>query len=81
VDGNVHTNGLENFWSLLKRTIAGTYVSVEPFRYLDEQFYRYNNRRMTDAERFDIAVKGIVGKRLTFDMLTGKAGSAAMSLC
>src|ERR1017187_2166216 len=81
VDGNVHTNGLENFWSLLKRTIAGTYVSVEPFRYLDEQSYRYNNRRMTDAERFDIAVKGIVGKRLTFDMLTGKAGSAAMSLC
>lgn len=81
MDGNVHTNGLENFWSLLKRTIAGTYVSVEPFRYLDEQSYRYNNRRMTDAERFDIAVKGIVGKRLTFDMLTGKAGSAAMSLC
>src|ERR1022692_703386 len=47
VDGNVHTNGLENFWSLLKRTIAGTYVSVEPFRYLDEQSYRYNNRRLT----------------------------------
>jgi len=84
VDGNVHTNGLENFWSLLKRTIAGTYVSVEPFhlfRYLDEQAYRFNNRRMTDAERFDIAVRGIVGKRLTFDALTGKSGSTAMSLC
>jgi len=77
VDGNVHTNGLENFWSLLKRTIAGTYVSVEPFhpfRYLDEQPYRFNNRKMTDAERFDIAVKGIVGKRLTFAEVTGKVG-------
>jgi transposase-like protein len=77
VDGNVHTNGLENFWSLLKRTIAGTYVSVEPFhlfRYLDEQSYRFNNRRMTDAERFDMAVKGIVGKRLTFAEVTGKVG-------
>lgn len=77
VDGNVHTNGLENFWSLLKRTIAGTYVSVEPFhlfRYLDEQSYRFNNRRMTDAERFDMAVRGIVGKRLTFAEVTGKVG-------
>lgn len=75
VDGAVHTNGLENFWSLLKRGIAGTYVSVEPFhlfRYLDEQVYRFNNRKMTDSERFDMAVKGIVGKRLTFDQLTGK---------
>ena len=75
VDGNVHTNSLENFWSLLKRSISGTYVSVEPFhlfRYLDEQAYRFNQRHLTDAERFDIAVKGIVGKRLTFDQLTGK---------
>lgn len=74
VDGKIHTNGLENFWSLLKRSINGTYVSVEPFhlfRYLDEQAYRYNNRRLTDSERFDIAVKGIVGKRLIFDQLTG----------
>jgi len=79
VDGKVHTNGLENFWSLLKRGINGTYVSVEPFhlfRYLDEQAYRFNNRKMTDAERFDIAVKGIVGKRLTFDQLTGKRPEA-----
>src|SRR5438552_10115810 len=78
VDGRVHTNGLENFWSLLKRGIAGTYVSVEPFhlfRYLDEQAYRYNNRKMTDAERFSIAVNGIIGMRLTFDELTGKCQS------
>ena len=66
VDGKVHTNGLENFWSLLKRGINGTYVTVEPFhlfRYLDEQAYRFNNRKMTDGERFSMAVSGIVGKR------------------
>ena len=82
VDGRVHTNGLENFWSLLKRGIAGTYVSVEPFhlfRYLDEQAYRFNNRKMNDAERFDMAVKGIVGKRLTFAEVTGKVGVSAES--
>jgi transposase-like protein len=75
VDGRIHTNGLENFWALLKRGINGTYVSVEPFhlfRYLDEQAYRYNNRKMTDGERFSLAVSGIVGKRVTFDELTGK---------
>jgi transposase-like protein len=79
VDGNVHTNGLENFWSLLKRTIAGTYVSVEPFhlfRYLDEQAWRFNNRKLTDGERFSMAVSGIFGKRLTFDQLTGKTAMA-----
>jgi transposase-like protein len=84
VDGNVHTNGLENFWSLFKRGINGTYVSVEPFhlfRYLDEQEFRFNNRRMTDAERFDLAVRGIVGKRLTFDELIGKSGSTATHFC
>src|ERR1039457_3447856 len=78
VDGKIHTNGLENFWSLLKRGINGTYVSVEPFhlfRYLDEQSYRFNNRKLTDGERFSIAVDGIVGKRLTFDQLTGKNDS------
>lgn len=81
VDGNVHTNGLENFWSLLKRSISGTYVSVEPFhlfRYLDEQAYRFNHRKMTDAERFSAAVKGIVGKRLTFDQVTGKTEHASL---
>ena len=75
VDGKIHTNGLENFWSLLKRGINGTYVSVEPFhlfRYLDEQAYRFNNRKVADAERFSIAVSGIVGKRLTWDQVTGK---------
>jgi transposase-like protein len=76
VNGKVHTNGLENFWSLVKRALRGTYVAVEPFhlfRYLDEQVYRFNNRRMTDGDRMDFAVRGIVGKRLTFDELTGKA--------
>jgi hypothetical protein len=75
VDGHVHTNGMENFWSLLKRGLHGTYVSVEPFhlfRYLDEQMYRFNNRKLNDGERFDLAVRQIVGKRLTWDVLTGK---------
>lgn len=74
VDGNIHTNKMENFWSLLKRSISGTYVSVEPFhlfRYLDEQAYRFNNRKLTDSERFEAAVKGIVGKRVTYEKLTG----------
>jgi transposase-like protein len=80
VKGRVHTNGLENFWSLLKRNLHGTYVSVEPFhlsRYLDEQVFRYNNRgtrenRVTDAQRFLRAMSGVVGKRLTYEQLTGK---------
>jgi transposase-like protein len=74
VDGQIHTNGLENFWSLLKRAIKGTYVSVEPFhlfRYLDEQTFRFNTRKMTDAQRFVNVGQTIVGKRLTFDGLTG----------
>jgi transposase-like protein len=80
VNDKVHTNGMENFWSLLKRGLKGTYISVEPFhlfRYLDEQAYRFNNRRMNDAERFDLAVKGMVGKRLTFDQLIGKTEAQA----
>jgi transposase-like protein len=80
VDGKIHTNGLENFWSLLKRGVAGSYVSVEPFhlfRYLDEQVFRYNNRgtrehKITDADRFSMAVSKLFGKRLTFAELTGK---------
>ncbi len=76
VNGNAHTNGLENYWSLLKRSISGTYVSVEPwhlFRYLDEQAYRYNNRKeMTDFDRFKLAASQIVGKRLTWNEATGK---------
>jgi transposase-like protein len=78
VDGRVHTNGLENFWSLLKRGINGTYVSLEPFhlfRYLDEQTFRYNHRKLTDGERFNLAVQGIVGKRLTYEGLTGKVAA------
>ena len=80
VDGNVHTNGLENFWSLLKRGINGTYVSVEPyhlFRYVDEQAFRFNNRKMTDAERFAGVMKQIVGRRLTYNELIGKTESGA----
>jgi transposase-like protein len=82
VDGNVHTNNMENYWSLLKRGVKGTYVSVEPFhlfRYLDEQAFRYNNRAtesnpMNDADRFDLAASQIIGKRLTYAEVTGKAG-------
>jgi transposase-like protein len=83
VRGRVHTNGLENFWSLLKRGLNGTYVAVEPFhlhRYLDEQTFRYNNRRdengrkLSDAERFTLALSQIAGKRLTFAEVTGKVG-------
>ena len=72
----LHTNGVENFWSLLKRTIGGTYVSVEPFhlfRYVDEQAFRYNNRLpLADGDRFSYLVRKIVGKRLTYAELTGK---------
>jgi transposase-like protein len=74
VDGQIHTNGMENYWSLLKRAIKGTYVSVEPFhlfRYLDEQAFRFNERTLTDAERFSLAITGIVGKRLTYQGLIG----------
>lgn len=82
VDGRIHTNGLENFWSLLKRSIGGTYVRAEPFhlfRYLDEQAFRYNNRKMTDVECFDMPVRQIVGKRLTYEVLTGKVGEEAIN--
>ena len=75
--GHVHTNGLENFWSLLKRGIKGTYVSVEPFhlfRYLDEQAFRFNERKDNDAGRFVKAVAGFVGKGLRYAKLTGKTG-------
>jgi transposase-like protein len=82
VRGQVHTQGIENFWSLLKRGLKGTYVAVEPFhldRYLDEQVFRYNNRAtkdnpLTDADRFVLAVSQISGKRLTYAELTGKVG-------
>jgi transposase-like protein len=82
VNGRIHTNGLENFWSLLKRGINGTYVSIEPFhlfRYLDEQTFRYNNRAtkknpLTDADRFSAVLSQVAGKRLTYAEVTGKVG-------
>jgi transposase-like protein len=82
VNGRVHTNGLENFWSLLKRGINGTYVSIEPFhlfRYLDEQSFRYNNRAtkdnpLTDSDRFSAVLSQVAGKRLTYAEVTGKVG-------
>ena len=82
VNGRVHTNGLENFWSLFKRNLRGTYVSVEPFhleRYLGEQVFRFNNRggkkaeeRVSDADRFVLAMSRVNGKHLTYAQLTGK---------
>jgi transposase-like protein len=79
VNGNVHTNGIENFWSLLKRGLKGTYVSVEPyhlFPYIDEQAFRFNNRKAVagDSERFSELVTNILGKRLTYAELTGRLG-------
>jgi transposase-like protein len=86
VRGQVHTQGIENFWSLLKRTLRGTYVAVEPFhldQYLSEQVFRYNNRAtkdnpLTDADRFMLAVSQVAGKRLTYAELTGKVGETTI---
>ena len=83
---DVHTQGIENFWSLLKRGLNGTYVAVEPFHldaYVTEQVFRYNNRAtkdnpLTDADRFMLAVSQISGKRLTYAELTGKVGEATV---
>ena len=72
--GNVHTNGMENFWSLLKRGIKGTYVAVEPFHlflYLDEQAFRFNARKANDGSRFVAVLRDILGKRLTYQSLIG----------
>jgi transposase-like protein len=80
VDGAVHTNGIENFWSLFKRGIKGTYISIEPFhtfRYIDEQAFRFNTREGNDADRFLSALSGVVGKRLTYKALTGKQEGAS----
>ncbi len=85
MNGQVHTNGIENFWSLLKRTLKGTYVAVEPYhldRYIDEQAFRFNNRAtrdnpLNDSDRFMLAVSQIVGKRLTYKEVTGKEGGGA----
>jgi transposase-like protein len=75
VDGQIHTNGMENYWSLLKRTIKGTYVSVEPFhlfRYLDEQAFRFNSRKQSDSDRFLDMTERVSGKRLTYKELIGE---------
>ncbi len=78
VNGNTHTNTIESFWSLLKRGLHGTYVSVEPFhlfRYIDEQAFRYNNRKdMNDRDRFDAVASQVAGKRITYAHLTSKVG-------
>jgi len=78
VDGAVHTNGIENFWSLLKRAIHGTYVSVEPFhlfRYLDEEAFRFNERWTNDGTRFLMLMGNVTGRRLTHAHLTGRTDS------
>jgi hypothetical protein len=75
VHGNIHTNGIENFWTLLKRSIKGTYISIEPFhlfRYIDEQVFRFNSRKASDGARFLALAAGVVGKRLTYNDLTSK---------
>ena len=85
---HVSTNGMENFWSLLKRGLNGTYVAVESFhlfRYVDEQAFRFNNRKdefgskMSDAQRFSNAVSQIAGKRLTYEQVTGKVGERPLA--
>ena len=84
VRGHIHTNGIENFWSLLKRTIKGTYVSVEPFhleKYLAEQTFRFNEREGTDGDRFQKVTSQIAGKRLTYAELTGKTPPARLISC
>jgi transposase-like protein len=75
VDGDVHTNNMENFWSLLKRSIKGTYVSVEPFhlfRYVDEQSFRFNTRKGNDSDRFEQLLQQVTGKRLRYKHLIGR---------
>jgi transposase-like protein len=76
VDGKIHTNGLENFWCLLKRAVKGTYTQVAPFhvdRYLDEEVFRFNHRKKSDFGRFEQAVSQMFGKILTYTELTGTA--------
>jgi transposase-like protein len=85
VRGQVHTQGIDNFWSLLKRTLTGTYVAVEPFhldRYVTEQVFRYNNRAtkdnpLTDADRVALLLSQVAGRRLTYAEVTGKVGETA----
>lgn len=86
VRGQVHTQGIDNFWSLLKRTLTGTYVAVEPFhldRYVTEQVFRFNNRAtkdnpLTDADRVALLLSQVAGTRLTYAEVTGKAGATSL---
>jgi transposase-like protein len=81
--GHIHTNGLENFWSLLKRGLKGTYVNVEPFhlfRYLDEQVFRFNARKLTDKMRFLATVAKFAGKRLTYAKLIDLDGGDSLPI-
>lgn len=76
MDGQVHTNHMENFWSLLKRGLHGTYISVEPFhlfRYLDERVFTFNLRDMNDYGRFTAVLRACAGRRLTYAELTGRS--------
>lgn len=81
--GEIHTNGLENFWSLLKRALGGTYVAVAPFhlfRYVAEQVFRFNHRKMNDGGRFQTLLRQTVGKRLTYRLLCGIDGAGFMGI-
>lgn len=83
VVGNVHTNGMENFWALLKRSLGGTYVAVAPYhltRYVAEQVFRFNSRKGTDAERFTAVLSRVFGRRLSYRVLTGQDGAGFMGL-
>ncbi len=74
MSGRVHTNGIENFWSLLKRGLHGTYVSVSPihlFRFIDERVFTFNHRDLTDFGRFTMVLNNVAGRRLTWSELTG----------
>ena len=78
VDGNVHTNGMENFWSLLKRALGGTYISVAPkhlTRYCAEEAFRFNERKGTDGTRLNAVMRSVNGKRFQFKELTAKTES------
>lgn len=83
VRGHVHTNGIENFWALFKRTLHGTYTHVAPFhlfRYTGEQVFRFNARKGTDASRFKAALAGVFGRRLTYRLLAGIDGAGFMTI-
>jgi hypothetical protein len=82
VECAVHTNGLENFWSLFKRCIKGTHVSIEPFHlaaYVDSEAFRFNHRDLKDGQRFALAARGLHGKRLTYEALIGATGCSPAS--